>query len=78
MRHFLPGLVNYILPENLQGSGMNAEKEPAAIGIEEGATGLHSGIQLSGRLLDLQDAAFVAADDGLYVVYRQLLHSALF
>ena len=78
VRDVLPGLVGDILPENLQCCGMYAEKEPAALSIKEGTTGLHSGIQFSGRLLDLQDAAFVAADDGLYVVYGQLLHSALF
>ena len=75
VRDVPPCLVGDILPENLQGGGMDAEEEPAAHRVEEGAAGLHSGIQLSGGLLDLQDAAFVAADDCLNVVYRQLLHS---
>ena len=61
VRDVLPGLVGDILPENFQGGGMDAEEEPAAHRVEEGAAGLHSGIQLSGGLLDLQDAAFVAA-----------------
>lgn len=53
---------------------MDAEEEPAALSVEEGAAGLHPGNNLSGSLLDLQDAAFVAVYDSLYVVYRQFFH----
>ena len=56
---------------------MDAEEEPAALGVEEGATGLHPGGEFASGLLGFHDAVLVPLYDGLYLLNGQFFHGLI-
>jgi hypothetical protein len=57
---------------------MDAEEEPAALSVEEGAAGLHPGGKFAGGFLGFHDAVLVPLYDGFYFLYGQFFHGLVF